>query len=142
MYKRVKADLMGARRASDVFSRSNLTVLLAEFQKESLAELKADRNYVVPDDKCLAVLKNQIKSLRKGYEDSAAEELLKQAEFLEQYLPQQVSEEELRMVLSGCTSPKVGMPLVNKLAKDTCRDVDRSLASRIIKENADGIQKV
>ena len=112
----VAADLVAAMKAREELKLSVLRMLKAEFQKAQADKGKAQE---LTEDDALVLVRRLIKQRREAAEQyeaagasERAKEELREASFLELYLPAQLSDEELDGLLktaaeqTGAASPK------------------------------------
>jgi uncharacterized protein YqeY len=135
---RMQGDLNAARKNQDKAATLLLGTILADVKNKRI-ELRRDPT----DDDVIDVLRKGIKRRResidmyvKGGRDDLAEKERSEAALLEQYLPAQVSEEEIRAAVraaidGGATS--MG-PLMGKVNPQFKGRTDGSVVSRIAKE--------
>ncbi|MEU7063835.1 GatB/YqeY domain-containing protein [Streptomyces sp. NPDC051578] len=101
---KLQEDLTAAIKARDELSSSTLRLTLAAITKEEVAGKEAR---VLSDDEVLKVIAKEAKKRREAAEafsqggraESAARELA-EGEFLDKYLPKQLTDEELREIVA------------------------------------------
>ena len=101
--KRISADLLAAMKEKKKMELSSLRMLKAEVQR---AKAEKGRSVELTEDDIVALIQRLVKQRREaadqytlvGAGDRAAEEL-REALFLETYLPEQLSDEELEHIV-------------------------------------------
>lgn len=141
---RLQSDLNAARKAQDKGATLLLSTILADVKNRRI-ELRRDPT----DEDVIDVLRKGIKRRResvemyeKGGRNDLADKERGEAAALEQYLPAQVSEDEIRAavraaIASGATSMGPLMGRVNPQFKGR---TDGSVVSRIAKEELAAVQ--
>jgi uncharacterized protein YqeY len=146
--ERIVADLTAAMKAKDT-QRLGVVRMLKSRIMEAEVEQRARKgpDYVLEDPECLAVIATYAKQRRDsieayrsgGKEDLAAKEEAELA-IIQQYLPAQMSEEEIRRVVagaiaeSGAASAK-DMGSVMKIVMPRLKSAaDGAVVSRIVRE--------
>ncbi|MDR1732080.1 MAG: GatB/YqeY domain-containing protein [Synergistaceae bacterium] len=139
---KVAADLVLAMKAREELKLSVLRMLKAEFQKA-----QADRGKAVPltEEDALTLVRRLIKQRREAAEQyeaagvsARAQEELKEAAVLEEYLPAQLGDEELDALIraagekAGVASPKD----MGKLMKVLMPEVAGRADGKRVKERA------
>lgn len=142
--ERLDADLKDAMRSGD-----NVRKLAIRAAKTAITETKVagTEQHTLSDEDVLRILQKQVKQRRDsvaafiagGRPDLVAEEEAEIA-VLEKYLPQQVSEDEIRaraqVVIAelGVTDQKGMGPVMKRLTADLRGQADGSVVSRIVRE--------
>ncbi len=139
---RVESDIKTALKAGDKERLATLRMLLAAIKNEIIAS-----GGEVEDDRFAALVRKAIKQrhdaaeqFRKGgREDSAAKEE-REVEYLRPYLPQQVSEEEIRQAVTSFVAEQelsgpaaMGQVMKAMMARFGAR-ADGSVVSRLARE--------
>ena len=88
LQEQIKKDMMQAMKAKDAEKKNTLRVVMGEFAR---SEAKA-----LSDDDVVRVLKKLVKSERETLEQSGQSADSRYIDILESYLPQMVSDDELR----------------------------------------------
>ena len=127
--ERINADFMTAFKAKDMDRKNFLGVVKGEIQNE---EGRKIGRTVSSDDMVIAILRKMEKSLKQTNTPEAISEL----EYIKPYLPQLMSEEQIRQIIagyivSGFTNAGAIMGTFNKEHKGLA---DNKLVSEIIKE--------
>lgn len=142
--ERLDADLKDAMRSGD-----NVRKLAIRAAKTAITETRVagTEQHTLSDEDVLRILQKQVKQRRDsvaafiagGRPDLVAEEEAEIA-VLEKYLPQQVSEDEIRaraqVVIAelGVTDQKGMGPVMKRLTADLRGQADGSVVSRIVRE--------
>ncbi len=92
LLQRIKADQIAARKAKDKFKASLLTTLLAEAARPGLDDGKREST----DAEVTAVCKKFIKNMKESLDACYTEEVHTEMCIVNEYLPQQFSEDELK----------------------------------------------
>ncbi len=127
-----------ALKNHDKVARSILTIVYGKFKNESINQGLNAKS--LPDGDCLNIIKKTIKELdeeREGYikvgRQESADEILRQREIIEKYLPQMMSETEIRAEIEKLEDKKI--PTVMKHFKTNFNGLcDMGLVSKIAKE--------
>ena len=129
---------MDALRNHDKVARSILSLVYGKFKNESINQGLNAKS--LPDGDCLNIIKKTIKELDEeceGYikvgRQESADEIKRQKEIIEKYLPQMMSEEEIRAEILKLEDKKI--PNVMKHFKANFNGLcDMGLVSKIAKE--------
>ena len=129
---------MDALRNHDKVARSILSIVYGKFKNESINQGLNAKS--LPDGDCLNIIKKTIKELDEeceGYikvgRQESADEIKRQKEIIEKYLPQMMSEEEIRVEILKLEDKKI--PNVMKHFKANFNGLcDMGLVSKIAKE--------
>jgi len=141
MFERINEDLKNALKNGDKFKLSVLRMLKSALQLEAINK-KAD----LEDEDVFTVLKRQLKQrndslsefVRLG-KNEAAEDLKKEIEIINSYLPEEASIEEIEKVIEEAfkelnpTSMKE-MGMVMKYVTEHLKNADMTKVSSIVKE--------
>lgn len=141
MYDKILNDLKEAMKAQDKFRLSVLRMLKSALQLEAIN--KKDK---LSDDDVLKVIKKQVKVRKDSVEEytkygklDTVEDLNKEIAILNVYLPKELTEEEINVVLDEVfaevnpTSMK-DMGLIMKKLNERNLNADMSLVSKLVKE--------
>lgn len=132
----LKEDLLTARRNGDTIAKGCLNPLISDCEAVGKKNLRQPTDQEVTD-----VIKSYIKranlSLEAYSSDSdASKVLVKEVEILESYLPKQLGDEEISMIISSCIDE--GMNNIGKIMKhfkeEYASQYDASIVSKLIKE--------
>lgn len=103
MREELSEALKAALKAKDKRRLSTLRLILAAIKDRDIAARSEDRNEGVSDDEILAILQKMVKQRKESsttYEEAGRLELAEQEReeiaIIEEYLPQQMSDEEVR----------------------------------------------
>ena len=142
MKARIEEDLKSAMKGGDTAVRDTLRMLKSEI-KNSEIESRSE----LDDDGVVGIISKSVKKRRESirmYEQGGRQELAdkesREIDILLKYLPEQISEEEIRQrvseVIGKLDSP--GMKQMGKVMKEAMAAVgkgaDGALVSRIVKE--------
>jgi len=139
MINQIKQDLMIARKEKNEIEK----LLLSTLYSDIMMLAKNDGNRKTNNDDCLKVIKKFIKSIEENIKIVKNEELSNlntELEILNRYLPEQLSEKELRDIIqyqfqiANDQSNKVIGLIMNYLKKNNNGQFDMKLASKIIRE--------
>ncbi len=140
--ERVESDLRTALKAGDKRRLATLRLLLAEIENEQIRE-----GSEIDETRLFALVRKGIKQRRESAEQyrsgdreesAVAEEA--EAAILEEYLPQQASEEELRSAVraiieeKGLEGPRGIGPVMSAMMERYAGRADGSMVSRIARE--------
>ena len=142
MFEQITKDLTNAMKEKDAFRLSVLRML-----KSSLKNEEINKKAPLTDDEVLGVIKKQVKTRKDSKEEylkynreDLANDLQKEIEILNAYLPEELSEEEIIKIIDDTINEinpegMKGMGLVIKSisAKYGAR-VDMGLVSKLVKE--------
>ncbi len=143
MINKINEDLKNAIKDADKFKLSVLRMLKSALQLESI-----NKKHDLTDDEVLSVIKKQVKQRNdsisefKKYDKlDKVEDLEKEIAILDEYLPEEISEEEINKILDQVftsvnpTSMK-DMGMVMKEVQNLLngKNADMSLVSKLIRE--------
>jgi uncharacterized protein YqeY len=147
---KIKNDLKDAMKSGDNITRGVLRMLNSDIKNAEI-DLKKE----LADDDIVKIIKRNIKSRRdsieqykKGNREDLAVQEEKELKILEKYMPEQMSEEEIRKIVidivkkseaSGASDPRsVSRTSFGKVMgmamKEAGGNVDGNVVSRIVKE--------
>jgi len=145
MYEKIKEDLKEAMKSQDKFRLSVIRMLKAALMNEEVA-LHGNGNGL-SDDEVLNVIKREVKKRANSVEEytkynrlDEVDNLNKEIEILKEYLPQELSEEELDKALDelftelNVTSIKDMGKVMKELTSKYGARLDNKMASTKIKE--------
>ena len=140
--EKIKSDLKDAMKSGDSVVRGVLRLLSSDIKNEEIS-LKKE----LTDDDVLKILKKDIKRHKESIEqyktggrEDLAEQEEKELEILEKYMPEQISEEEIRKIVSdvvkklGATNVSDFGKVMGIAMKEIGGNVDGSLVGKIVKE--------
>lgn len=150
MYNTLKSEHLAARKAREEgSSRAALLVgVISDIDDVCLSKRKESEalgtDFIVPDHIVVAVLKSQIKNIRKAADDiitvrgdcPEATDFIDKANSLSMFLPQAIAGDELRMLIQELGANNLGqaMGLLKKASVSQGFDYDGQEASVIAKE--------
>ena len=142
MKKELLQDLKEAMKNKDTLRKDTITMLRA-----AILQVEKDSQKVLNDDEICAIVAKEVKKRKesvKEYEDAGREDiadnLKKEIEILSKYLPEQLTEDEIRkmvedaIVESGAASPRDMGKVMSILRPKTAGKADGKLVSDIVKE--------
>lgn len=120
---KLKADQLHYRKLGDKHAAQSLTTLIGELQTEE------KRGTLVDDAKVTASIKKTIEGLKEVDSSMASMEIT----FLEEYLPKQLTEDQLRSIIESRHFSHIG-EVMKELEQNYAGQYDGKLASQIAKE--------
>ena len=142
MKEELLQDLKEAMKNKDTLRKDTITMLRA-----AILQVEKDSQKVLNDDEICAIVAKEVKKRKesvKEYEDAGREDiadnLKKEIEILSKYLPEQLTEDEIRkmvedaIVESGAASPRDMGKVMSILRPKTAGEADGKLVSDIVKE--------
>lgn len=142
MENQIDLDLKDALKSGDKFTLSVLRMLKSELINES----RKGSLHELTDEDILKVIKKQVKTRKDSIEEykkynklETVNELEKEVEVLNKYLPQEMTEEEIMKVIDMAfdevkpTSMK-DMETLMKVISSKITNADMSLVSKIVKD--------
>ena len=142
MKEELLQDLKEAMKNKDTLRKDTITMLRA-----AILQVEKDSQIVLNDDEICAIVAKEVKKRKesvKEYEDAGREDiadnLKKEIEILSKYLPEQLTEDEIRkmvedaIVESGAASPRDMGKVMSILRPKTAGKADGKLVSDIVKE--------
>ena len=142
MKSRIDEDIKSALKAGDAPTRDVLRMLKSEIKNSEIAAREE-----LDDDSVIGVIAKSVKKRRESvqmYEQGGRQDLAdkesREIEILQKYLPEQMSEDEIRekigAIIGKLESP--GMKQMGQVMKDAMKEIgkrgDGSLVSKIVKE--------
>lgn len=141
MMKQILNDLKDAMKAQDKFKLSVLRMLKSALQNESINQKKE-----LTDDEVLKVIKKQVKVRKDSIEEykkynkiETIDDLNKEIDILNNYLPEEASEEQIAICVDEIfeelkPSSMKEMGLIMKKVSEKLPNADMTLVSKIVKE--------
>lgn len=142
MKEELLQDLKEAMKNKDTLRKDTITMLRA-----AILQVEKDSQKVLNDDEICAIVAKEVKKRKesvKEYEvagrEDIADNLKKEIEILSKYLPEQLTEDEIRkmvedaIVESGAASPRDMGKVMSILRPKTAGKADGKLVSDIVKE--------
>ena len=129
---KIKADMLTARKARDTFTVKALSTLYGEV--EGIAKKK---NEPISDELVVATVKKFLANLKESEGQTGRLDLLgairSEIELLEQYVPQQMDEDELRALLTAENPANIGAAM-QFLKANYAGLYDGKMASQVARE--------
>lgn len=131
--KRLQEDLKSSMKNKDLIRKSVVTLIRA-----SIKQYEVDNRVELDDDKIIDIITKQLKQandslveFEKADREDLIEETKKEIQVLKQYLPQQLSEEELE---------KIVIKIISEVGATSMKDMGKIMATikPITKGRADG----
>ncbi len=140
--ERIREELKNAMKAKDEVKVRTLRMLLSSLKNYEVEKMKE-----AEDEDVIAIIQKEVKKRKEaieqyrnaGREDLAAEEE-KELKILESYLPEQMSEEEIKKLAKeiiesvGATSPKDLGKVMKEIMTKVKGRVDGKLVNKIVRE--------
>ena len=138
--EKITADLKTAMLARDAFAANVLRGLKASILNEEVSQNKRDEG--LKDDEIEKILTREVKKRKEAaslLDEERAEIELKEAEIIQKYLPEMMSEEEIRTVVKNKISElnadiKQMGAVIGSLKSQFGASVDGALLAKIVKE--------
>lgn len=141
--EKILNDYKEALKAKDALKTSVLSFLRAEFVNTAIAKKKKN----LDDTDCLAVIRKQVKSrqdsitqFKQGNRQDLADKESKELEILKSYLPQELSQEEIKKIIEEAMAATgaQGMKDMGRVMKEVSAKIagcaDPKLISDLVKE--------
>lgn len=142
MFEKITKDLTEAMKAKDTFRTSVLRMLKSALKNEEI-----NKKSPLTDDEVLAIIKKQVKTRKDSMNEYAsynrmdlADSLQKEIDILNEYLPEELSDEELeRIVKETITKVKaesikqMGM-VIKTISSEYGARCDMAKVSKLVKE--------
>lgn len=135
-------DLKDAMRSKDERRKDTITMLRA-----AILQIEKDEQRVIDDDEIKVVVSKEVKKRKdsipdfvKGERMDIVDSINKEIEILSKYLPEQLSEEQIRKLVKesiesiGASTPKDMGKVMQDLRPKTNGKADGRLVSEIVKE--------
>lgn len=143
--QRIENDLKAALLGGDRFVTETLRTLKAAILNEEVAQGRRDEG--LSDEELEKIIAKEVKKRNESAalydqnmrEDAAADER-REAEILGRYLPQQLSEAELKTVVDAkvaelqANDPKMMGPVIGAVKKDVGNRADGAMVARLVKQ--------
>ena len=138
--EKITADLKTAMLARDAFATNVLRGLKASILNEEVSQNKRDEG--LKDDEIEKILTREVKKRKEAaslLDEERAEIEFKEAEIIQKYLPEMMSEEEIRTVVKNKISElnadiKQMGAVIGSLKSQFGASVDGALLAKIVKE--------
>lgn len=142
MFEKITKDLTEAMKAKDTFRTSVLRMLKSALKNEEI-----NKKSPLTDDEVLAIIKKQVKTRKDSMNEYAsynrmdlADSLQKEIDILNEYLPEELSDEELeKIVKEAITKVKaesikqMGM-VIKTISSEYGARCDMAKVSKLVKE--------
>jgi uncharacterized protein len=149
--QRIKDDLNSAVKQNNEVGRSTLRLLLAAIANKEIDKKykeKLEGNGVLTDEEIVSVISSEAKKRKeaaiefeKGNRKELAEKELTEYKFLQTYLPEQFSEDEIKKIVKEaikktrvCTLKDIGRLMAEIMPKVKGK-ADGTIVSKIVKES-------
>lgn len=142
MFEKVKSDLITAMKEQNKFKLDVIRMLKSAIQNETIAQKKD-----LSDEEVLGVIKREVKKRNSSIEEYSKygkteiiEDLKREIEILSEYLPEELSDDELNQVIDdviseiGATDIKSMGSVIKTVSAKVGTRADMSKVSKIVKE--------
>ena len=142
MFKKITKDLTEAMKAKDTFRTSVLRMLKSALKNEEI-----NKKSPLTDDEVLAIIKKQVKTRKDSMNEYAsynrmdlADSLQKEIDILNEYLPEELSDEELEKIVKETITKvkaesikQMGM-VIKTISSEYGARCDMAKVSKLVKE--------
>lgn len=141
--QKLQEDLKTSMKNKDTLRKSVITLI-----RSSIKQVEVDKRIELNDDDVIDIISKQLKQRNDSLEqflDAGREDLVEETrseiEVLKEYLPQQLSEEELNEIVKqtisevGATSMKDMGKIISVIKPKTKGRADGKLINKLVKEN-------
>ncbi len=141
--QKLQEDLKTSMKNKDTLRKSVITLI-----RSSIKQVEVDKRIELNDDDVIDIISKQLKQRNDSLEqflDAGREDLVEETrseiEVLKEYLPQQLSEEELNEIVKqtisevGATSMKDMGKIMSAIKPKTKGRADGKLINKLVKEN-------
>lgn len=142
MFEKITKDLTEAMKAKDTFRTSVLRML-----KSALKNEENNKKSPLTDDEVLAIIKKQVKTRKDSMNEYAsynrmdlADSLQKEIDILNEYLPEEISDEELEKIVKETITKvkaesikQMGM-VIKTISSEYGARCDMAKVSKLVKE--------
>ena len=141
--QKLQEDLKTSMKNKDTLRKSVITLI-----RSSIKQVEVDKRIELNDDDVIDIISKQLKQRNDSLEqflDAGREDLVEETrseiEVLKEYLPQQLSEEELNEIVKqtisevGATSMKDMGKIMSVIKPKTIGRADGKLINKLVKEN-------
>ena len=139
--------LKSAMQAKDMIKKDTITMLRA-----AILQIEKDTQKELSEDDMLAIVAKEVKKRRESlpeYEKAGRQDIVdnlnKEIAILEVYMPEQLSEEDIRKIVIetiaevGATSPKDMGKVMQGVRSKTAAQADGKVVSQIVKEELNNL---
>ena len=142
MFEKITKDLTEAMKAKDTFRTSVLRMLKSALKNEEI-----NKKSPLTDDEVLAIIKKQVKARKDSMNEYAsynrmdlADSLQKEIDILNEYLPEELSDEELEKIVKETITKvkaesikQMGM-VIKTISSEYGARCDMAKVSKLVKE--------
>lgn len=142
MFEKITKDLTEAMKAKDTFRTSVLRMLKSALKNEEI-----NKKSSLTDDEVLAIIKKQVKTRKDSMNEYAsynrmdlADSLQKEIDILNEYLPEELSDEELEKIVKETITKvkaesikQMGM-VIKTISSEYGARCDMAKVSKLVKE--------
>ena len=142
MFEKITKDLTEAMKAKDTFRTSVLRMLKSALKNEEI-----NKKSPLTDDEVLAIIKKQVKTRKesikefeKGNRTDLIEQTKKEIDILNEYLPEELSDEELEKIVKETITKvkaesikQMGM-VIKTISSEYGARCDMAKVSKLVKE--------
>ena len=142
MYEKINEDLKNAMKEKDTFKLSVLRMLKSALKNEEI-----NKKSPLTDDEVLAIIKKQVKTRKDSMNEYAsynrmdlADSLQKEIDILNEYLPEELSDEELEKIVKETITKvkaesikQMGM-VIKTISSEYGARCDMAKVSKLVKE--------
>lgn len=142
MFEKITKDLTEAMKAKDTFRTSVLRMLKSALKNEEI-----NKKSSLTDDEVLAIIKKQVKTRKDSMNEYAsynrmdlADSLQKEIDILNEYLPEELSDEELEKIVTETITKvkaesikQMGM-VIKTISSEYGARCDMAKVSKLVKE--------
>lgn len=142
MFEKITKDLTEAMKAKDTFRTSVLRMLKSALKNEEI-----NKKSPLTDDEVLAIIKKQVKTRKDSMNEYAsynrmdlADSLQKEIDILNEYLPEELSDEELEKIVKETITKvkaesikQIGM-VIKTISSEYGARCDMAKVSKLVKE--------
>lgn len=142
MFEKISKDLTEAMKAKDTFRTSVLRMLKSALKNEEI-----NKKSPLTDDEVLAIIKKQVKTRKDSMNEYAsynrmdlADSLQKEIDILNEYLPEELSDEELEKIVKETITKvkaesikQMGM-VIKTISSEYGARCDMAKVSKLVKE--------
>lgn len=142
MFEKITKDLTEAMKAKDTFRTSVLRMLKSALKNEEI-----NKKSPLTDDEVLAIIKKQVKTRKDSMNEYAsynrmdlADSLQKEIDILNEYLPEEISDEELEKIVKETITKvkaesikQMGM-VIKTISSEYGARCDMAKVSKLVKE--------
>ena len=142
MFEKITKDLLDAMKSKDAFKLSVLRMLKSALKNEEI-----NKKSPLTDDEVLAIIKKQVKTRKDSMNEYAsynrmdlADSLQKEIDILNEYLPEELSDEELEKIVKETITKvkaesikQMGM-VIKTISSEYGARCDMAKVSKLVKE--------